>query len=170
MLAGRVREYSKVAAPAGARGARCGRGVIGIATLIVLRGTTAQARLADRFGQCRQIIVIRCAGRESAFVANHFPTLRCGDAGSVCFTQIPGMWFGHRCQWPDHRGRVGVHVGERRNSGILATWSAATTHGDHADESNALDVPMCSDTLRIRRFRASSPALGGVFVTRLRDR
>src|SRR5690606_14821540 len=84
---------------------------------------------------------------ETALVADQFPALGGGDPGGVCFAQVPGMRFGHRGQWTDHRGGIGIDIRERRDGRVLAAGSAATTHGDHAVEGIAPASGMCTDTL-----------------------
>ena len=73
------------------------------------------SRLADGVGQGDQ--VIRGGGWwfELAVVADQFPAAGGGEAAGVRLAQVVGMGLGVRSQWPHDRGRLRIHVRQRRD-------------------------------------------------------
>lgn len=143
-----------------------GGSVVGVAARIGFRCAAAQSGLSDGLGERGEIVVIRCRGGKPALVPDQLPSLRRGDSGSVCFTQVPGVWLRHRDQRTHDCHRVGVHIGQRRDGRVLAAWTAATTHGDHAKQGNPPHALVDTDTLNEARLTRATRASGSSALSR----
>jgi hypothetical protein len=79
----------------------------------VLAGCRRARGLADRFGERDEIVGARWRGSELSLVSDHCPAARGGQATSVLLAQVVRVGLGERGQRTDHRGRIGVDIGQR---------------------------------------------------------
>ncbi len=89
------------------------------------------AGLSHGVGQRLQVVGVRNRGRELPGVPHELPATRCGQAHCVVLAKVVGMRLGETGQWADHRGRVRVHVGQRRDGGPATAGTATGPHAPH---------------------------------------
>jgi hypothetical protein len=71
--------------------------------------------LPNGVGQGHQVVRGGRRGLELPVVTDQFPTAGGGEAAGVRLAQIVGMGLGVRSQWPHDRGRLRIHVRQRRD-------------------------------------------------------
>ena len=89
------------------------------------------AGLPNRLGQGNKIIYAMRRRVELALVPDKIPTTRCGEAAGVLFAEVVRMRLGERGERTDDGGRVGVHVGQRRDGKPGAAVAGATPWRPH---------------------------------------
>jgi hypothetical protein len=77
-----------------------------------LNGTS---RLTYGVGQCDQVVRGGGWGFELAVVADQFPAAGGGEAAGVRLAQVVGMGLGVGSEGPHNRGRLRIHVRQRRD-------------------------------------------------------
>jgi hypothetical protein len=103
--------------------------------------TLTESGFPHGLGQRCQVVLVRRTRRESTLVPHEFPPLGGGDSRTVRFAQVPRVGFGNGGQWTDDSGGIRVHVGQRRNSWVLAPRPAASTQCSHGRERSAPEPP-----------------------------
>src|SRR6266536_995038 len=83
-------------------------------------------RLAYRLGERDQVVAAGRGRLVLPVVPDQVPAARRGEAARVRLTQVVGVRLGERRQWPDHRGRLGVHIGQRRDRRLGAAVTRTT--------------------------------------------
>lgn len=89
------------------------------------------AGLPNRLGQRDKIVHAMRRRVEFALVPYKIPTTRCGEAAGVLFAEVVRMRLGERGERTDDGGRVGVHVGQRRDGKPGAAVAGATPWRPH---------------------------------------
>lgn len=88
--------------------------------------------LADRVGECEQVVLAGLRVDGLGRQPQHLPAPRGREAFAVEVTEVVGVRLGVRRQRPEHRGLVGVHIGQRRHRGTVACGAGTTPGQTHA--------------------------------------
>lgn len=86
---------------------------------------TRAGGLADRVGECHQVVAARPGRVEFPVVAHEVPSTGGRQPTRVKLAQIVRMGLGERGERPDDSGGIGVDVGQRRDRGSGATVAGA---------------------------------------------
>src|SRR5918996_1649848 len=87
--------------------------------------------LAHRVGEREQVVTARPDARRIRSEPDDLPAPWRHESLGMLRTQVVAVWFGVGGQWPEDRGRVCVHVGERRDRRTAARRPGAATPGAH---------------------------------------
>ena len=88
-------------------------------------------RFAHRLGERDQVVAGGWRRLELTVMPDKIPAARRGEAACVLLAQVVRVGFGKCGQRPDHRRRVGVDVGQRRNGRPGATVTGTAPWGPH---------------------------------------
>jgi hypothetical protein len=97
----------------------------------ILPARNRTAGLPDRFGQRDKIVHTVWRRVEFALVPDEVPAARSGKTSGVLFAEVVRVRFGERGERTDDGGRIGVHVGQRRDGKPGAAIAGATPWRPH---------------------------------------